>query len=177
MIVNEYHIIATPLDALKTAKEHALDQGYEVVLLGDRIEGEARAVAVDHARLIMDIEKKGNPTVNLSGGEVTVTLSNRHGIGGGNTEYLLALATELEGQGNIWGMACDTDGQDGSGNNTGAIFVPETMSLARGKGLNPELYLAGNDSNHFFKELNCLVLTGPTHTNVNDFRAIIVNPG
>lgn len=172
---NECHIVATPKNALSAAGIYAKAKGYEVIMLGDLIEGEARDVAATHARIIKDAAKKGVPTIVLSGGELTVTLCDNHGDGGPNTEYALALAIELNGHENIWALTCDTDGKDGVGDNAGAIIGPTTIKGARANGLDPAQYLEKNDSYTFFKAMRGLVITGPTNTNVNDFRAVLIN--
>ena len=115
------------------------------------------------------------PAVLLSGGEVTVTLKGK-GRGGPNTEYLLALALALDGEAGIHALACDTDGIDGSEDNAGAVIGPETLARARGLGLDAVKYLADNDAYGYFEALGDLVVSGPTLTNVNDFRAILLSP-
>jgi glycerate 2-kinase len=164
-------IIATPSLALDAAKDFAINAGYEVLLLGDMVEGEARVVASEHARQAL-ATKRG--TIILSGGELTVTLTG-NGAGGPNTEYALALAQKLNGAPNIYALACDTDGIDGSEDNAGAIISPDTLKRAAALKLDPILYLKNNNSHEFFKKINGLIHTGPTYTNVNDFRAILVN--
>lgn len=172
---NVCHIVAAPHHALSAAESYAKAKGYEVIILGDLVEGEARDVAAKHARLIKNAAMEGVPTIALSGGELTVSLCDSHGDGGPNTEYSLALAIELEGHENIWALACDTDGKDGVGDNAGAIIGPDTLKDARDKTLDPVHYLEKNDSYNFFKAIDGLVITGPTNTNVNDFRAILIN--
>ena len=115
------------------------------------------------------------PAVLLSGGEVTVTLKGK-GRGGPNTEYLLALALALDGEAGIHALACDTDGIDGSEDNAGAVIGPETLARARDLGLDAVKYLADNDAYSYFEALGDLVVSGPTLTNVNDFRAILLSP-
>ena len=114
------------------------------------------------------------PGVLLSGGEVTVTLSGAGGRGGPNTEYLLALALALDGREGLYAMACDTDGIDGSEDNAGAGIPPDTLERARAKGLDAQKFLDNHDAYGFFEALGDLVMTGPTLTNVNDFRAILL---
>jgi len=116
------------------------------------------------------------PAVLLSGGEVTVTIRGDGGHGGPNTEYLLAMALALGGAENIHVIACDTDGIDGSEDNAGALIGPETLARARDAGLDAQAFLDANDAYTFFKGLGDLVMTGPTLTNVNDFRAILILP-
>ena len=117
--------------------------------------------------------RQTHPVLLLSGGETTVTVSGT-GRGGRNVEYLLALAIELDGAKGIYALAADTDGVDGSEVNAGAVLAPNTLARARAKNLNPRDYLSNNDGYSFFAELGNLLTTGPTLTNVNDFRAIYV---
>ena len=114
--------------------------------------------------------------VLLSGGETTVTLGERGGRGGRNTEFLLALASELRGQDAVYALAADTDGIDGSETNAGAVLTPDSLSRAAALGVDPRASLQAHDSWGFFSQLGDLVMTGPTHTNVNDFRAIYLPP-
>lgn len=172
---NECHIVATPHHALSAAEIYAKANGYEVIMLGGLVEGEARDIAAEHAKMIRATAKEGVPTIVLSGGELTVTLCDNHGDGGPNTEYSLALAIELAGHENIWAITCDTDGKDGVGDNAGAIIGPDTLKDAKSSGLDPAQYLEKNDSYTFFKAVSGLVITGPTNTNVNDFRAALIN--
>ena len=170
-------IVARPQGSLEAAASKAEEMGLTPVILGDAIEGEARDVALDHAKLALDTLETGKPAkppaVLLSGGEVTVTLKGS-GRGGPNAEYLLALAEALDGAAGIHAMACDTDGIDGSEDNAGAVIGPETLSRARDLGLDAAEYLADNDAYGYFQVLGDLVVTGPTLTNVNDFRAILL---
>lgn len=163
-------MIAAPAQSLAAAAKLAQDAGYRVIDLGDRIEGEAREVAREQAA--QALATKG-PAVILSGGETTVTLKGT-GRGGRNAEFALALAVALDGKANISAIAGDTDGIDGSEDNAGALVTPDTLARARAKGLDAEAYLANNDAYSFFANLSDLVVTGPTRTNVNDFRAILV---
>ena len=167
----ENRIVARPLGSLEAAARAAEEMGLTPVILGDAIEGEARDVAKAHAELARAAKA---PTVLLSGGEVTVTLRGDGGRGGPNTEYLLAMALVLDGAPAIHVMACDTDGIDGSEDNAGAVIGPETLARAIDAGLDAKAYLDGNDAYSFFHGLGDLVVTGPTLTNVNDFRAILV---
>lgn len=164
------HIIAKPMMALNAAKKLAEQQGLNVMILSDQLEGEAAAVAKQHAELALNTEKN---TLILSGGELTVTHSGT-GKGGPNTEYALALAFHLKGAKGIYAIACDTDGIDGSEDNAGAIINPDTFTMANTNHLDFEDYLSTHNSYVFFKQLNALVNSGPTYTNVNDFRAILV---
>jgi glycerate 2-kinase len=151
--------------------------GYDCILLGDHIEGEAREVAAQHARLAREQQAAGRRAVILSGGELTVTIRGR-GRGGPNQEYALALAPHL-GPG-MAAVAADTDGTDGGGGDkedpAGAYVDGTTAMRAHALGLDPAAFLAENDSTGFFSRLGDLLNPGPTFTNVNDFRAIIVEP-
>lgn len=146
--------------------------GFEVVNLGD-VEGEARVVACAHAKLALNLRDQRKRCVVLSGGETTVTV-RRPGRGGRNAEYLLALCLALSGAEGIWAIACDTDGIDGTEDNAGAMIAPDTLRRSRASGVDAAALLAQNDSYGFFSALGDLVITGPTRTNVNDFRAILV---
>jgi hydroxypyruvate reductase len=172
----EYRLVATPKDALSAAAAKARELGLEPILLGASIEGEARAVGAEHAALARKIAADPNqkkPAVILSGGELTVTIAGR-GSGGPSTEYLLGLALALKGARGIHALAADTDGIDGSEDNAGAIIGPDTLSRARDFTLDAGACLAANDAYSFFRALGDLLVTGPTFTNVNDFRAILV---
>lgn len=163
-------IYAAPSQSLEAAAARAREAGYLVEILGDSIEGEARDVAAAHAALAV---KAAPGTVLLSGGELTVTRRG-DGVGGPNAEYALALAISLNGNNNIHAIACDTDGVDGAAEVAGAIIGPDTLTKARAKGLDPQAALDRNDAHSFFAEIGDQVITGPTLTNVNDFRAIWV---
>jgi len=165
-------MIATPQGSLDAAAKVARDAGYHPILLGDDLEGEARELAAEHARLAIS-QQKG--VAILSGGETTVTVRG-NGRGGRNAEYALGLALALDGYPGIFGIACDTDGIDGTEDNAGAVIAPDTLSRAATAGLDAATYLANNDAYGFFAALGDLVMTGPTLTNVNDFRAIIIPP-
>ena len=115
------------------------------------------------------------PLCILSGGETTVTIKNNNGKGGRNTQFLLSLAIALGSMKNVYAIACDTDGIDGSENNAGAILYPDSLERAYNKGLNPKDYLERNDAYSFFNKLGDIIETGPTQTNVNDFRAILID--
>lgn len=172
----DFRLIATPARALAAAAGVARAHGLEPILLGDDIEGESRLVAQEMARLVRAHSK---PTVLISGGETTVTLGDQGGgRGGRNTEFALSLACELDGLAGVWALACDTDGEDGANlGAAGAIVRPDTLRRAREAGLDPRAALAAHDSGSFFAALGDLVTTGPTLTNVNDFRAIVILPG
>jgi hydroxypyruvate reductase len=163
-------MIATPRMSIDAAAHIAREHGYHVIDLGDDLEGEAREVGAAHARIALETT---GPAIILSGGETTVTLKGK-GRGGRNAEYALALAIGLEGAGNISGVAIDTDGIDGSEDNAGAHVSPDVLARARAKGVDAQAMLANNDAYGFFEATGDLVMTGPTLTNVNDFRAIIV---
>jgi len=163
-------MIAAPAQSLAAAAKIAAEAGYRVIDLGDRIEGEARDVA--RAQAAQALATKG-PAVILSGGETTVTLKGK-GRGGRNAEYALALALALDGKANISAIAGDTDGIDGSEDNAGALVMPDTLARAKAKGIDAEACLANNDAYGFFASIGDLVVTGPTRTNVNDFRAILI---
>jgi glycerate 2-kinase len=173
-----FHIVARPAEALAAAAEVARAAGYEPVLLGADLEGEAREVAAEHAHLALRFAREGRRAVILSGGELTVTLKG-DGRGGPNQEYALALAVALSGRQGISAVAADTDGTDGGGgaaSDPAGAFVDETtLPRARGFGLDPARFLADNDSTTFFQQIGDLLAPGPTCTNVNDLRAIVVD--
>lgn len=167
-------LIATPRLALDAAAAHARAADVEPLVLGDALEGEARELGRAHAALARQRGATGaRPCVLLSGGETTVSVRGS-GRGGRNTEYLLGLALALGGAPGVWSLAADTDGIDGTENNAGAIATPDTLARAAARGLDPAALLAANDAYGFFAALGDLVVTGPTRTNVNDFRAILV---
>jgi hydroxypyruvate reductase len=174
----ENRVIAAPSQSLEAAAEMARAAGCEVRVLGDRVEGEARDVAVEHAALALEARAKGGtgPLLLLSGGELTVTRRGA-GVGGPNAEYALALAIALKGAAGIHAIACDTDGVDGAAEVAGALVAPDTLLRAQSAGCDPQASLDGNDSHSFFDRVNDQVVTGPTLTNVNDFRAILVSRG
>lgn len=169
------HIVASAKDALAAAAGVAQAAGLSVVDLGDAVEGEAREVARAHALLARQALREGRASVLISGGETTVTVKGK-GRGGRNSEYLLALALALEGAAGISAIACDTDGIDGTETNAGALIGPDTLARARAHGADGGASLATNDAYGFFQSLGDLVETGPTRTNVNDFRAILIRP-
>jgi len=170
-------MIATPQASLEAAAAVARKAGVKPVILGDSIEGESRDVALVHAGIARQCALRGQPEVPpcvlISGGETTITLKGK-GKGGRNTEFLLALAIALDGMPGIYALAGDTDGVDGSEDNAGAIITPETLKRAEAAGLNAKAMLADNDPWTFFKGIGDLLMTGPTLTNVNDFRAILI---
>ncbi len=172
-------LVARPQDALEAAAAVARAAGHVPLILGDAIEGEARDVARVLGAIAMQVVRHGQPLpprcVLLSGGETTVTVRGQ-GRGGRNVEFLLALAATLRGQPGVHAIAADTDGIDGAGPAAGALLAPDTWARARQAGLDPVAMLADNDGHAFFERLGDAVVTGPTHTNVNDFRAILVAP-
>ncbi len=177
-----YILVATPQQALEAAAAAARAGGVTPVVLGDAVEGEARDVALVHAaiarqaaarRLIVGTAALEPPLVLLSGGETTVSVRGT-GRGGRNAEFLLALAVALDGAPALYALACDTDGIDGTEDNAGALYGPDTALRAARLGLDLKARLADNDGYGAFAALGDLVVTGPTRTNVNDFRAILV---
>lgn len=163
-------VYAAPSLSLDAAADLARAEGHAVRHLGDAVEGEAREVAADHARLAL---AERGPLVILSGGELTVTRRG-DGIGGPNAEYALALALALDGARGIHALACDTDGVDGAAEIAGAMIGPDTLARAAAVGADAAAALARNDAHGFFGRIGGQVVTGPTLTNVNDFRAILI---
>ncbi len=189
----EWRIVATPARSLAAAAAEARHLGLHVLNLKDRIEGEARDVARRHARLAGQVAAGAHPlrppAVILSGGELTVTVRNPQGRGGPNAEYALALGLALapwqtaaghpcrtRPGARITALAADTDGRDGSETNAGALLLPDTLARARRRGIDPRAALEANDSWAVFAAAGDLLVTGPTFTNVNDFRAILIEP-
>jgi hydroxypyruvate reductase len=170
-------IIARPQDGLEAAAAMARRAGFAPIILGDSIEGEAREVALVHAGIARQVRRHGQPApapaVLLSGGETTVTLRGR-GRGGRNAEFLLALAVALNGEAGIHAVAGDTDGIDGTEDNAGALLDPASLARGAALGIDAKKALADNDGYGFFAALGDLIVTGPTRTNVNDFRAILI---
>ncbi len=173
----EFSMIATPFEALEAAKTASEMAGAPAYILSDRIEGEAREVAKVLGAITRSIAERGEPfappVVLLSGGETTVTVRGG-GRGGRNAEFLLALALELDGLAGVHAIACDTDGIDGSEDNAGAIIAPDTLARAARLGVDAAARLDDNDGYSVFESLGDLIHTGPTLTNVNDFRAILI---
>ncbi len=171
-------LIATPAQSLDAAMTVAQEAGYNIMSLGDRVEGEAREVAADHARLALDIAAGTGlvetPAAVISGGETTVTVTG-NGRGGRNAEYALGLAIALDGHAGISAIAGDTDGIDGSEDNAGALVLPDTLKRAAAAGADARALLADNDAYGFFEAIGDLMVSGPTLTNVNDLRAILVD--
>jgi glycerate 2-kinase len=179
-----YMLIASPQQALDAAADAAQAAGITPIVLSDRIEGEARDVGLMHAAIALQL-RRGRlrvgaapvalPAVLLSGGETTVTVRGQ-GRGGRNSEFLLSLAAALNGADGIAAIACDTDGIDGTEDNAGAILLPDSIARAAAAGVDIKGALGANDAYGFFAATGGLVVTGPTLTNVNDFRAILVYP-
>ncbi len=174
-----YRLIAAPRLSLEAAAAAVAQLGYRAVMLGDALEGEACELGGRHARLALDARQRGERIALLSGGEVTVTVTGE-GRGGPNQEYALALAIGLEGAAGISALAADTDGTDGGSgapdDPAGAIVLPDSLARASRLLLNPVTFLQNNDSSGFFGRLGDLLACGPTQTNVNDFRVILVDP-
>jgi glycerate 2-kinase len=174
---NSCHIIASAQIALEAAASAARAAGVTPHILSDEIEGEARDIALMHAAMGRSVSLRGQPfsrpCVILSGGETTVTVRGQ-GRGGRNTEFLLSLAVALNGQEGIHAIACDTDGIDGSEDNAGALLAPDSLQRAGAHGLRARAMLDNNDGYSFFEALGDLVVCGPTLTNVNDFRAVLI---
>ena len=182
------HMIATPQQSLEAAAAMARAAGLGVHILSDEIEGESREVGKVHAALARNIARRGQPfarpCVVLSGGETTVTVKSKGdgpgasgsppGRGGRATEFLLGSAIALQGEAQVHVLAADTDGIDGVEDNAGAIVTPSTLTRALAQGLKAQEFLDRNDAYNFFKPLGDLVVTGPTFTNVNDFRALLI---
>ena len=175
---SEFHLAARPADSFAAAERAVQAAGYECISLGADVEGEAREVANEHARLAKSLRAEGRRAVILSGGELTVTIRG-HGRGGPNQEYALALAIALAGVPNVAAVAGDTDGTDGGGGSAtdpaGAFADGDTTTRAKALGLDPAAFLADNNSTAFFSALGDLLEPGPTYTNVNDLRAIVVD--
>jgi hydroxypyruvate reductase len=165
--------VASANEALAAATEEARVAGYSPLMLGDDIEGESREVARAHAALALDHAAQGRKTALLSGGETTVTLTGS-GRGGPNAEYALALCLALDGAPSIAALACDTDGIDGSEDNAGAVVASDSLARCIRAGIDAKARLTNNDAYGAFAAIGDLVITGPTYTNVNDFRAILV---
>ena len=180
---HEVHMIATPMQSLQAAAELARASGIAAHVLSDEIEGESREVGKVHAALARAVARGqgafARPCVILSGGETTVTVRElpaglQRGRGGRAGEFCMGLAEALQGQSGVWALAADTDGIDGMEDNAGARVAPDTLARAAAKGLKLTDHLLRNDAYGYFSALGDLVVTGPTNTNVNDFRAILV---
>jgi glycerate 2-kinase len=175
---HEVHMIATPQQSLEAAAALARASGIEAHILSDEIEGESREVGKVHAALARAVAHRGQPfakpCVILSGGETTVTVKSKGGRGGRAGEFLLGCAIALQGQAGVHVLAADTDGIDGIEDNAGALVTPDTLARALAAGMKAGDYLDRNDAYSFFQGLGDLVVPGPTFTNVNDFRALLV---
>ncbi len=171
-------LIASPQKSLLAAARVAREAGYKPIILGDSIEGEARDVGYVHAGIALQACRFGQPIrppcAIISGGETTVTLRG-NGVGGRNVEFLLALALKLNGAAGIYALAADTDGVDGGAEVAGAFVSPTTLARARKMGIDPYTELYNNNAHHFFEKLGDQLITGPTLTNVNDIRIILVD--
>ncbi|SFM26817.1 glycerate kinase type-2 family protein [Rugamonas rubra] len=174
---NEHHVIAVAQDALEAAARHACAAGITPYILSDGIEGESRDIAIMHAAMARQVAARGQPfqrpCVIISGGETTVTVRGS-GRGGRNAEFLLSLGVALEAHPAIHAIACDTDGIDGSEDNAGALYAPDSLARGEALKLRARTLLENNDGYGFFSALDDLVVSGPTRTNVNDFRAVLV---
>ena len=177
LAASDYRLVASPRLMLEAAAAEARRLGIEPLILGDALEGEAREVGKVLAGVALSCARHGSPArkpcVLLSGGETTVTVRGQ-GRGGRNSEFLLGLALALDGAPGIDALAADTDGIDGSEDNAGAFVGPDTPARAKAAGINVRACLAGNDAWYCFSRLGDLLVTGPTRTNVNDFRAILI---
>ncbi len=165
----------TPQKALEAAAARARQEGFDPVILGDRLEGLSRALAAEHAALIRQRVADGRRVAIISGGETTVEVKGA-GRGGRNVEYLLSLALDLQGLPGVWSLAADTDGVDGIEEIAGAMIGPDTLARARAAGIDAAARLADNDGHGFFEALGDAIITGPTRTNVNDFRVSLIVP-
>ena len=174
----EVRLIATPALSLDAAAAAAQAAGIKAHVLSDEIEGESHVVGRVHAALARAVARNGapfeRPCVLLSGGETTVTVRGEGGRGGRATEFLMGCALALQGASGIHAIAADTDGIDGVEDNAGAFVTPDTLARAAALGLKAQAFLDRNDAYNFFAPLGDLLVTGPTHTNVNDFRAVLV---
>jgi hydroxypyruvate reductase len=173
----EFRLVATPQASLEAAARVAQTAGVRPMILSDRLEGEAREVGRDMAALARRVVERGEPCAPpcllLSGGETTVAVRG-HGVGGRNVEFLLALGIARGPRSGVHAIAGDTDGIDGMAPVAGALLRPDTLARAGALGLDPQAFLDGNDAHTFFARLGDQVITGPTLTNVNDFRAVLV---
>ncbi len=172
-------IVSAPSKSLIAAKKLAVSQGFSVEFLGDSLEGEAKTEGVRQASIALEIQSKlqaeDSPVILLSGGEYTVSIRS-NGVGGPNAEFALAALVHLDAQPGIYLISCDTDGVDGTAEVAGAFVAPSMLNFARLRGINACEFLERNDSHSFFKEVGGQIVTGPTLTNVNDFRAFLIQP-
>jgi len=169
-------IVASNATALDAAEAYLESQRIRVLRLGDDLDGEAEALGREHARLALEVAGSGAPVAILSGGETRVVLGDAEGRGGRNLEYLSGLALELRGAPGVFGLAADTDGIDGRGDHAGGLVTPDMLARGGAVGLSLETLLARHDSYRFFDACDLLLRTGPTRTNVNDFRLIVCRP-
>ena len=181
---NSYKLIATPMKSLNAAQSFFESEGLNVELLDSEMQGDTNECAAKHTEIICSIYNgtskiaapKDKPLILISGGETTVKIKG-DGLGGPNTQFMLQAALLLDKHNlPVYGIACDTDGTDGTGDNAGAFITPETIRSAQKQNLDAEEYLNNNDAYHFFKSIDALIKTGPTYTNVNDYRAFILLP-
>ena len=174
----DIYIIASAQTALEAAAQRARKLKITPYILSDRMEGEANQCGFFHASMALQIHNYNQPfekpCIILSGGETTVTIKDKHGKGGRNTEFLLSTMNEIGTGKKIFGIACDTDGIDGTEDAAGAYFMPDTLEKALKLNIDPKSYLEDHDSYSFFEKTQSLIKTGPTYTNVNDFRAILI---
>ncbi len=174
------HVICKPQQSLEAAAKVASNAGYNVLILGDAIEGEAREVGKVMAGIAKQVHQYNQPVaapaVLISGGETTVTIKAKGGRGGRNAECLLGFAEAVVDYDNISGICCDTDGIDGTENNAGVIWSADVYKKAKAQSLKIAPYLDANNAWEFFDKTDALITTGPTHTNVNDFRAVLITP-
>lgn len=179
LVGHTHRVIASAQDGLDAAARAARDLGWTVHILSDAMQGEARDLALAHAAIAQQVQRRGQPftapCLILSGGEATVTVKGS-GRGGRNTEFALALALALQGQAGIHALSAGTDGLDGNGAAAGAWIGPDTLSRGRSVGLDPLQCLQDNDSFSYFDAIDATVVTGPTFTNINDFRAVLIEP-
>jgi hydroxypyruvate reductase len=171
----ETRIIARGADALSAAADEAHRLGLVTKIIGVNVEGDARRVGRTHAEIALHTPAGAQPVLLLSGGELTLSVQGQ-GRGGRNREYLLAMAEALQGASNIWALGADTDGIDGNDDAAGAWIGPDTLAKARALSLDARAAMNANDSGRFFAALGQSIVTGPTRTNVNDFRAILITP-
>jgi glycerate 2-kinase len=170
------HLIATASTAMDAASRYLHGQGYELVYLGDDLADEAQVLGREHARLAKKHRSSGRRVAILSGGETRVVLGEGGGRGGRNTEYVASLALELDGCAGVHAIAADTDGIDGAGDHAGATASPNTLQLGADRGISLAQALAQHDTYSYFDAIGSLLRTGPTRTNVNDFRLILCQP-
>lgn len=174
-VESHYSIVANANQAIDAAIAKAEQAGWQIQVLNYEQQGEAANVAKEHAAIALKLREQGKKVLLFSGGELTVTVNDACGDGGPNQEYLLAMAIALNGANGIEVLSCDTDGVDGSKDIAGGFIDESTLSIAQNRGLSPQSYLDNHDSYHFLEAIDSLIVTGPTRTNVNDFRVIMIN--